>query len=383
MKALNLLLFSGALGVAFVAGWLVRGNIDFSGSDHASVDSKNAPAKVQVVAQGIVLPSSGVVSVFGPPNQVIESILVSNGQTVRKDETELATFPLSKSLQRQASLTLTQATEARRELAQKASLAAGQVEVARVAVSLAELQLEQAESQELLEIPQRQLASAKEKLARLEILASDPKTEAFVATTAIEEQKLSITEAEIQLNYATKQRESGLKAAILELEAARQAYTRAAETHQTLVDVLAQPTSGDLAAAAAEAATKEARVMAPMDGQVIQVLAKPGDVSLHTPLLQVADLRKMECVAEVPDRLISQITIGDIAKLQSPALPRELSGTVVEILPIVGNSSLPDPNPLALVDRESVKVRIEINEADVAIAAKLIQLQVNVTFSSK
>jgi HlyD family secretion protein len=123
--------------------------------------------------------------------------------------------------------------------------------------------------------------------------------------------------------------------------------------------------------------------MAPMDGQVIQVLAKPGDVSLHTPLLQVADLSKMECVAEVPDRLISQITIGDIAKLQSPALPRELSGTVVEILPIVGNSSLPDPNPLALVDRESVKVRIEINEADVAIAAKLIQLQVNVTFSSK
>lgn len=91
----------------------------------------------------------------------------------------------------------------------------------------------------------------------------------------------------------------------------------------------------------------------------------------------------MECLAEVPDRLISQITIGDLAKLQSPALPRDLTGTVVEILPIVGNSSLPDPNPLALVDRESVKVRIEINEADVAIAAKLIQLQVNVTFSSK
>ncbi|MBL8853595.1 MAG: efflux RND transporter periplasmic adaptor subunit [Planctomycetaceae bacterium] len=383
MKALNLLLVSGALGVAFVSGWFVRESLPAVSPDTRPNNSNADSAKLDVVAQGTLQPSSGLINIFGPPNQVVESILVSNGQAIRKDETELATFPLTKTLQRQASIAATQAAEAKRELAQRISLAEGQVDATRVAVSLAELQLEQAKLRDLLEIPERQLASAKEKLTRLEALAKDPKTEAYVAATAIDEQKLAIIEAEIQLSHAMKQNESAQKAATLELEAAKEAHDRAVATHQTLLTVQLQPTSADLAVSAAEAVAKEGRVMAPVDGQVVQVLARAGEAALHVPLMQVADLSKMECIAEVPDRLISQIHIGDSAKLQSSALPRELGGSVVEIIPVVGNRSLPDPNPLALVDRETVKVRIEINEADVPVAAKLLQLQVNVIFSSK
>ena len=383
MKALNLLLVSGALGVAFVSGWFVRESLPAVSPDTRPNNSNADSAKLDVVAQGTLQPSSGLINIFGPPNQVVESILVSNGQAIRKDETELATFPLTKTLQRQANIAATQAAEAKRELAQRISLAEGQVDATRVAVALAELQLEQAKLRDLLEIPERQLASAKEKLTRLEALAKDPKTEAYVAATAIDEQKLAIIEAEIQLSHAMKQNESAQKAATLELEAAKEAHDRAVATHQTLLTVQLQPTSADLAVSAAEAVAKEGRVMAPVDGQVVQVLARAGEAALHVPLMQVADLSKMECIAEVPDRLISQIHIGDSAKLQSSALPRELGGSVVEIIPVVGNRSLPDPNPLALVDRETVKVRIEINEADVPVAAKLLQLQVNVIFSSK
>lgn len=383
MKALNLLLVSGALGVAFVSGWFVRESLPAVSPDTRPNNSNADSAKLDVVAQGTLQPSSGLINVFGPPNQVVESILVSNGQAIRKDETELATFPLTKTLQRQANIAATQAAEAKRELAQRISLAEGQVDATRVAVALAELQLEQAKLRDLMEIPERQLASAKEKLTRLEALAKDPKTEAYVAATAIDEQKLAIIEAEIQLSHAMKQNEAAQKAATLELEAAKEAHDRAVATHQTLLTIQLQPTSADLAVSAAEAVAKEGRVMAPVDGQVVQVLARAGEAALHVPLMQVADLSKMECIAEVPDRLISQIHIGDSAKLQSSALPRELGGSVVEIIPVVGNRSLPDPNPLALVDRETVKVRIEINEADVPVAAKLLQLQVNVIFSSK
>ncbi len=383
MKALNLLLVSGALGVAFVSGWLVRESVPAVSLESRPHNANTDSPKLEVVAQGTLQPSSGLINVFGPPNQVVESILVSNGQAIRKDETELATFPLTKTLQRQANIAATQAAEAKRELAQRTSLAEGQVDATRVAVALAELQLGQAKLRDLLEIPERQLTSAKEKLTRLEALAKDPKTEAFVATTAIDEQKLAIIEAEIQLSHANRQHESAQKAATLELEAAKEAHDRAIATHQTLLTVQQQPTSADLAVSAAEAVAKEGRVMAPIDGHVVQVLARAGEAALHTPLMQVADLSRMECIAEVPDRLISQINIGDSAKLQSSALPRELVGSVVEIIPVVGNRSLPDPNPLALVDRETVKVRIEISEADVAVAAKLLQLQVNVIFSSK
>ncbi|MBL8892907.1 MAG: HlyD family efflux transporter periplasmic adaptor subunit [Planctomycetaceae bacterium] len=383
MKALKLLLVCGTLGGGFLLGWLVREFAAPVGKAVSDTDSIRDQEPIQVIAQGTLVPRSGLVNVFGPPNQVVESIAVTQGQTIRKNETELATFPLYENLQRQAALAAAQASEAKHELAQKVAMAQGQVEAAQLAVSLAELQLRQAETRDLLEIPERKLAAAKAKLARLENLAKDPKTEAFVATTAIDEQKLAITEAEIQLTYANKQHASAREAAALELEAARSALARASEQHKTLAALQQQETSADLAVSAAKALASEARILAPLDGVVVQVLAKAGDVALPTPIMQVADLSQMDCVAEVPDRLISQISVGNEVKLQSLALERELTGRVVEITPVVGNSSLPNPNPLALVDRESVRVRIELNENDVPVAAKLINLQVTVIFSTK
>jgi len=112
-------------------------------------------------------------------------------------------------------------------------------------------------------------------------------------------------------------------------------------------------------------------------------LAQVGDVASHTPLMQVADLNHMDCIAEVPDRMIAQIELGDPVEIESQALPNPLAGKVVEISPVVGSSRLPNPNPMALIDRKTVEVRIEINGAHVATAAKLIQLQVTATFSKK
>lgn len=383
MKALKLLLVCGALGGGFGLGWLVREYAMTAAPAPAKANSDQRQEKIQVIAQGTLVPRSGLVNVFGPPNQVVRSVLVAQGQAIRKNETELATFPLFENLQRNATLAAAQAGEAKHELAQKVALAQGQVEAAQLAVSLAELQLRQAETRDLLEIPERKLEAAKAKLARFENLAKDPKTEAFVATTAIDEQKLAITEAELQLNYANKQHTSAREAAELELNAARTAHARSVEHHQTLLSIQQQETSADLAVSAAQALAQEARLLAPLDGAVVQVLAKAGDVALHMPIMQVADLSQMDCVAEVPDRLISQIAVGHTAKLQSLALDQELTGRVVEITPVVGSSSLPNPNPLALVDRESVQVHIEINKDDVPAAAKLINLQVTVTFSAK
>lgn len=383
MKALKLLLVCGALGGGFWLGWIVREYASSANTASTKADSGRSQEEIQVIAQGTLVPRSGLVNVFGPPNQVVESVLVAQGQAIRKNETELATFPLFENLQRQAALATAQAGEAKHELAQKVALAQGQVEAAELALSLAELQLRQAETRDLLEIPERKLEAAKAKLARLENLAKDPKTEAFVATTAIDEQKLAITEAEIQLNYANKQHASAREAAVLELNAARAVHARSIEHYKTLVSIQQQETSADLAVNTAEALAQEARLLAPLDGVVVQVLAKAGDVALHMPIMQVADLSQMDCVAEVPDRLISQIAVGHTAKLQSLALDRELTGRVVEITPVVGSSSLPNPNPLALVDRESVHVRIEIKNDDVPVAAKLINLQVTVTFSEQ
>jgi hypothetical protein len=46
----------------------------------------------------------------------------------------------------------------------------------------------------------------------------------------------------------------------------------------------------------------------------------------------------------------------------------------------VGDGHLPDPNPLALVDRRTVDVMIEIVAEDRELAADLVNLQVTVAF---
>lgn len=381
MNFVKLLVVCGLLGVAFAAGWFVR-----EVSRSVSVEPAANEARVihnPVKALGKLVPRSGLLNIFGPPNQVIDSIPLSNDDPVYADKTELATFAMANQLRRQVEMASSQAADARQELEQRALLAHGQVEAARIAVSLAELQWQQAQVRDLLEIPEQQLVTAKAKLARLEALAKDPKTEAFIANTAIDEQKLAIKEAEIQLQYAIKQHDSAIQAAELELAAARLALDGAIEVHAVLVARQAKPTSADLAVSAAKEAAQESRLLAPLDGVVVQVMAKVGEVSQHTPLMQIADLTRMDCIAEVPDRLIAEIAVGDKAKLESPALPRELTGEVVEISRVVGGTSLNDPNPLALVDRKTVEVRIQIIDADVAAAAQLIHLQVNVTFSKK
>ncbi len=335
---------------------------------------------VPVRVQGRLIPQSGVVNVYAPPNQRIDQILVQAGQTIMAGETELAKFHGQETLQLQAELAQSQTADTRSELAQKIELAAQQQEAAIVAVRLAELKLEQAQQQDSIAIPTKQLASARAKLARLETLAADPKTEAFVAQAALEDQRLSIDEAQIQLTQATRQQAAMIQAAELELQAATLNLRQAQVAHAELLKLQDTSRTPDLSEALAQTTARDSRLMAPIDGVVLRVNARQGEVVMHTPIMQVANVSRMDCIAEVPDRLVGQIKPGQPATISSPALPRTLSGEVVAVERIVGTGNLIDPNPLALVDRRTVDVHVRLQETDTEIAAQLIHLQVTVTF---
>ena len=128
----------------------------------------------------------------------------------------------------------------------------------------------------------------------------------------------------------------------------------------------------------AEDKRDSAKIETPVDGTVLKIFAKQGDVVTNTPLMQIADLSSMECHVEVVDRLVGNVKKGQAVIISSPALPRDIRGTVSDIGRIVGNSTLLDPNPLAMVDRKTVDVRVKINQADVEIASRLVNLQVAV-----
>jgi ABC exporter DevB family membrane fusion protein len=133
-----------------------------------------------------------------------------------------------------------------------------------------------------------------------------------------------------------------------------------------------------LAETLAQAQLKNSRVIAPMDGTVLKVFVKAGEAAVNAPLMQIGDLSRMECIAEVNDRIVRQVRIGQRATIKSPALSRDLVGTVRQISRVVGNSTLPNPNPLALVDTKTVDIVIEIDSADVGEAANFVHLQATV-----
>ncbi len=108
----------------------------------------------------------------------------------------------------------------------------------------------------------------------------------------------------------------------------------------------------------AEASYREARTMldyttvtAPFDGLITQKLVDIGDLATPgKPLLHIADESNLQIVADIPESLVANITLGMEMETSIPAAQLKLKGTVVEITPIA------DPRS------RTVPIKLDINE---------------------
>ncbi len=127
---------------------------------------------------------------------------------------------------------------------------------------------------------------------------------------------------------------------------------------------------------------------------VLKVFTHPGELITQLPILQVGNLNRMACIAEVYEADAKQIRVDQKATLRSSAFsgdyapyaksgPGGLSGTVRRISNIISSPGLTDRNPLAPMDRSVVEVLIEIDNNDIEAiqeASKRVGLQVTVEF---
>lgn len=337
--------------------------------------SRAGVTQTKVVAQGRILPHSGLINVFAPPNQRIQSILVAEGDEVLAN-TELATFSGQTTLKLQADRVDSQGEDAKRELEQKILVAEGNVLAAKNGVSVAILQLEQIQSEASFSDAEKQLQSSREKLKKMERLSNDPATRLYVSQTNLNDQKLSIESAESQLKLMKQKRENALAAAKLNLEVAEKTQRQAETGLSSLRELEQENRTLDLSKSIAESTTENSKLFSPIAATVLKVNGKPGEVMLQSPLLQLGDLSKLICVAEVIDRLVPHVKQGQSVTVTSPALPKPLSGRVFSVGRIVGTGILTDPNPLAVMDRRTVEVKIELDLTDEDMAKQLINLQV-------
>lgn len=117
-------------------------------------------------------------------------------------------------------------------------------------------------------------------------------------------------------------------------------------------------------------------VRAPVDGRVIDINARPGELIDISGILELARVDHMNAIAEVYETDIRRVKIGQRATISSAALDSELSGTVKRIRQKVQKQDEIGTDPAARKDARIVEVFIKLDDS--APAASLTNLQVDV-----
>ncbi len=136
----------------------------------------------------------------------------------------------------------------------------------------------------------------------------------------------------------------------------------------------------DMAAAKlerAEAELERSHVRSPIDGRVLEVLARSGEKVGPAGIIEVADTSEMLAVAEVYETDINRVKVGQRASVRSSALPGgEISGTVSRVALKISRKDVLDTDPVADAESRVVEVEISLDTPDAA--AALTNLRVDV-----
>lgn len=121
---------------------------------------------------------------------------------------------------------------------------------------------------------------------------------------------------------------------------------------------------GDLALARVN--LEKLRIRAPIDGTVLQININPGELAAPSalqPLLSVANLSTLNVRAELDERDIPEIKVGQTASIRAVAFPgKEFVGTVVSIAPLVEPSRLSSRGPGNRADVDAVEVVVKLTQ---------------------
>lgn len=350
-------------------------------SPRSSSSSTNSFTARQINAQGKLLPARGIARLSGLPGDRVESILVKPGDTIAKDKpiAVLKSDAMKKIELEAAELKLadTKATLStkRQELDLGVSVAKSRVAAAELAIELAIKQVEMARQAE------NQLPMLRRQLQSLRLLRNDPLTKAVVGRMELESREIEYEKVNSTTQQTILSATSNLRQSEMQLEQAKQAlqtaeFTRAAIEENSPV----APFEKQIELLKIQLA--ESTIRAPYDATVVNILTEVGERIATLPIVEIADLSNMVCVAEVFEADVGRIQIGDTAKLKSSALNRDLEGRVARIDRVVGGSQLRSPNPMARTDFRSVGVWIELDSKDSIVAAERLQLQVDVLITT-
>ncbi len=162
-----------------------------------------------------------------------------------------------------------------------------------------------------------------------------------------------------------------------ELNKARATLDQIAEVRP--VDVQAAQTEVNQAIAAraqAKASLDQALVKSPIDGEVLDIHTRSGEVVSTDGIMEIGQTRQMQAIAEVYQSDISKVRPGQQVSVTSNAIVGELRGTVERIGSQVRRQTIVNTDPSANIDARVIEVHINLDDPSSQKAAKFTNLQV-------
>jgi HlyD family secretion protein len=132
------------------------------------------------------------------------------------------------------------------------------------------------------------------------------------------------------------------------------------------------------AVAKAFADAELARVRAPIAGTVLRIFVRPGDQVGADGVLEIADLSRLEIVADVYETDLPRVRQGAAAEVVVPGEAQRFAARVSDIGWTVRRQTQASNDPVAAVDARTVEVRLTLEEAGAAALRRRSNMQVQV-----
>ncbi|MBD2449330.1 ABC exporter membrane fusion protein [Nostoc sp. FACHB-152] len=341
-----------------------------------------APVKVAITALGRLQPE-GKVTYLSAPNSIngvrVERLLVREGDEVKVgqvlaylEDYGRATAALQQSLDK--------LQVAKAKLAQvKAGAKSGDIDAQKATIANLESQLkgEVATQQATINRIQAQVDNAQTENDRYQQLYKQGAIAASVADSKALQLKTTqeqLTEAKAALTRTQNTLQDQLKEGKARLNSISEVRSVDVEAAQTEVK------SAVTAIKQAKADQDLTYIKAPIDGRILKIHAKTGEVINTSGFAEIGKISQMYVVAEVYQTDIQKVRVGQKASITSAAFAGKLQGTVKEIGWQVDKQSIFSLNPRSDTDRRIVEVKISIdNPADSQKVARMTNLQVDVS----
>jgi len=162
---------------------------------------------------------------------------------------------------------------------------------------------------------------------------------------------------------------------------------------EAVLETLSSPRAEDLAIAQARLASAQAavakaradaalaRITAPIAGTVLKVYARPGDQLGNDGLLDLADLSRLDVVADVYETDVPRLRQGAAAEVIVPGVATRYAATVREIGWQVRRTTQAGTDPVAATDARTVEVRLTLGEEGRLALMRRVNMQVQVAIS--